>query len=59
MGALEEGLVIAHNPRALVPLHEDAFSGIVHNELAENGLVRSTLPPFHAYRSRTLIVVSV
>jgi hypothetical protein len=55
----EEGLVIAHNPRALVPLHEDAFPGIVHNELAENGLVRSALPPFHAYRSRTLIVVSV
>jgi hypothetical protein len=55
----EEGLIIAHNPRALVPLREDAFPGIVHHELTDNGLVRSTLPPFHAFRSRTLILVSV
>jgi hypothetical protein len=55
----EEGLVMAHNPRAAVPLRDDAFPGIVHHELTEDGLVRSTLPPFHAYRSRTLIVVSV
>lgn len=55
----EEGLVMAHNPQALVPLSEEAFPGIVHHEINEDGLVKSTLPPFHAYRSRTLIVVSV
>jgi hypothetical protein len=55
----EEGLVLAHNPRAVVPLNEDAFPGIVHHELAEGGLISSTLPPFHAFRSRTAIVVSV
>jgi hypothetical protein len=55
----EEGLVITHNPRAIVPLPEDAFPGIVHHELGEDGLIRSTLPPFHAIRSRTAIIVSV
>lgn len=55
----EEGLVMAHNPRARLPLSVEAFPGIVHHELNEEGLVRSTLPSFHAYRSRTLIVVSV
>jgi hypothetical protein len=55
----EEGLVLAHNPRALIPLPEDSFPGVVHHELAENGLIRSTLPPFHAIRSRTVIIVTV
>jgi len=55
----EEGLVIAHNPKAALPLPEEAFPGIVHHEVTADGLVRSTMPPFHAFRSRTAIVVSV
>lgn len=54
----EEGLVMAHNPRAVLPLPEEAFPGIVHHELDWDGLIRSTIPPFHAFRSRTGIVVS-
>jgi hypothetical protein len=56
--AWEEGLVMAHNPRATLPLHEEAFPGIVHHELDSSGLIRSTIPPFHPFRSRTGIVVS-
>jgi hypothetical protein len=54
----EEGLVMAHNPRATLPLPEEAFPGIVHHELDSDGLIRSTIPRFHAFRSRTGIVVS-
>jgi len=54
----EEGIVVAHNPRANVPLQLDVFPGVVHHELNESGLISSTLPPFHAFRSRTAIVVS-
>jgi hypothetical protein len=52
----EEGLVMAHNPNADLPLPLDAFPGIVHHELIPSGLVEATLPPFHAFRSKTLIV---
>jgi hypothetical protein len=55
----EEGLVIAHNPRALLPLPRSALPGVVHHELGDDGLIVSTLPPFHALRSRTAIVVGV
>jgi len=53
----EEGLVMAHNPRAKFPLPEEAFPGIVHHELADNGLIASTIPAFHAFQSQTVIVV--
>jgi hypothetical protein len=52
----EEGLVMAHNPNADLPLPLDAFPGIVHHELISSGLVEATLPRFHAFRSKTLIV---
>jgi hypothetical protein len=52
----EEGLVMAHNPNADLPLPLDAFPGIVHHELIPSGLVEATLPRFHAFRSRTIIV---
>jgi len=55
----EEGLVMAHNPRALVPLPRRALPGVVHHELGDDGLIVSTLPGFHALRSRTGIVVAV
>ena len=53
----DEGLVMAHNPHATLPLPEEAFPGVVHHELDPGGLIRSTIPPFHAFRSRTGIVV--
>jgi hypothetical protein len=52
----QEGLVMAHNPEAALPLPEEAFPGIVHHELGHDGLIHSTLPPFHALSSRTVIV---
>lgn len=52
----EEGLVMAHNPNADLPLPPDAFPGIVHHELIPSGLVEATLPRFHAFRSKTIIV---
>jgi len=56
MESWEEGLVMAHNPNADLPLPIDAFPGIVHHELIPSGLVEATLPRFHAFRSKTLIV---
>jgi hypothetical protein len=53
----QEGLVMAHNPRALKPLPREAFPGIVHHEL-DNGLVTSWIPPFHPFQSTTSIVVA-
>lgn len=53
----EEGLVMAHNPNADHPLPLGAFPGIVHHELIPSGLIEATLPRFHAFRSKTLIVV--
>jgi hypothetical protein len=58
MESWEEGLVMAHNPRADLPLPLDAFPGIVHHELIPSGLVEATLPHFHAFRSKTLIVAT-
>jgi hypothetical protein len=55
----EEGLVMAHNPHAALPLPQSAFPGIVHHELRADGLVETTFPMFHAFRSRTWIVVGV
>lgn len=54
----EEGLVMAHNPRANFPLPFDAFPGIVHHYLGPTGLIEASMPPFHALRSRTHILVS-
>jgi hypothetical protein len=54
----EEGLVMAHNPNADLPLPISAFPGIVHHELVPSGLIEATLPRFHAYRSKTVIIVS-
>jgi len=53
-----ESLVMAHNPNADLPLPLEAFPGIVHHELIPSGLVEATLPRFHAFRSRTIIVAS-
>jgi hypothetical protein len=47
---------MAHNPNADLPLPLDAFPGIVHHELIPSGLVEATLPRFHAFRSKTIIV---
>jgi hypothetical protein len=54
----EEGLVMAHNPYALIPLPEDAFPGIVHQSITTGGEFRATYPAFHAFRSETAIIVA-
>lgn len=53
----EEGLVMAHNPRAQFPLDDDAFPGIVHQMISPQGEFRALYPPFHAFSSRTEIRV--
>jgi hypothetical protein len=55
----QEGLVMAHNRDATLPLHQLAFPGIVHHVQRDDGLIESTLPPFHAFASRTAIVVGI
>lgn len=55
----EEGLVMAHNPHAAIPLTEAAFPRIVHHQLGPDGLIRSTMPSFAPFASKTLIVVGV
>lgn len=52
-----EGLVMAHNPYALIPLPEEAFPGIVHLSITAAGEFRAIYPPFHAFRSQTVIAV--
>ncbi len=54
----EEGLVMAHNPHALIPLREDAFPGIVHLSITTAGEFRAVYPSFHAFMSQTAIVVA-
>jgi hypothetical protein len=52
-----EGLVLIHNPRARHPLPANLLPGLAHYRL-EDGQIVGTLPEFHAYSSRTLIVVA-
>lgn len=47
---------MAHSPRAH-PAPRGRIPGIVHHELRDDGLIASTMPPFHAFASRTGIVV--
>jgi hypothetical protein len=53
----EEGLVMAHNPHAVLPLPDDAFPGIVHQMITTSGEFRALYPSFHAFMSQTAIVI--
>lgn len=51
----EEGLVMAHNPNALVPLSHECFPGIVHHSIGPDGDYRGLYPSFVAFNSGTKI----
>jgi hypothetical protein len=53
----EEGLVMAHNPNALLPLSDDCFPGIVHHSIGPDGEYRGLDPSFVAFNSKTAIEV--
>lgn len=50
-----EGVVILHNPNAVIPLHPDQFPGANHEFLEPDGQILSLLPDFHPYFSQTSI----
>lgn len=52
-----QGLSMFHNPNALQPIHPDIFPGIAHH-IFEGRLMRSLLPEFFPYTSKTLVFVS-
>lgn len=52
-----EGLVLIHNPQARRPLPESLLPGLAHYRL-EGEQVVGQLPEFHAFSSRTLIVIT-
>ncbi|VXC56402.1 hypothetical protein [Massilia sp. 9I] len=51
-----EGMSMFHNPNAKHPVDPDLFPGIAHHWF-EEGLIKSTIPPFHPYSSMTMNVL--
>jgi hypothetical protein len=51
----EVGLVMAHNPNALLPLSDDCFPDIVHHSIGPDGEYRGLYPSFVAFNSKTKI----
>jgi hypothetical protein len=49
-----QGAEMYHNPRAICPIVPELFPGIAHHFL-ENEIMRSSLPAFHPYTSKTKI----
>lgn len=49
-----QGLVVAHNPDALVPIPRDFFSGTVQYYI-EDGKIATDVPGFHPFASNTLM----
>jgi len=50
-----EGMVVLHNPRALIPLDPDLIPGAAHEFLQPDGRIMSLLPSFHPVFSATSI----
>lgn len=50
-----EGLSMFHNPQALHPVDPELFPSIAHHFL-DGEAMRSFIPPFHPYGSRTIII---
>lgn len=48
-----EGMVVLHNPRALVPLPPEFLENACHEFLQDNGKIMSRIPEFHPYLSET------
>jgi len=52
-----EGLCVWHNPNAAIPLPPAMFPGAAHHFL-ENGGLRSFVPRFHPYGTKTIIMIA-
>ena len=52
-----EGLVMLHNPNAALPLDDDVLPDAAHYRL-EDGRITTVAPPFHAFISQTVTVVT-
>jgi hypothetical protein len=52
-----EGLCVWHNPNAAIPLPPAMFPGAAHHFL-ENGGLRSFVPGFHPYGTKTIIMIA-
>lgn len=48
-----EGMVVFHNPNAVIPLSPEWIDGACHEFLEPDGRIMSMLPPFHPYISET------
>ncbi|WP_298190556.1 hypothetical protein [Novosphingobium sp.] len=52
-----EGMVVLHNPRALIPLDPNQIPGANHEFLRPDGRIMSLLPDFQPYTSQTAITL--
>jgi hypothetical protein len=52
-----EGMVVLHNPRALINLPPEMIPGASHDFLQPDGRIMSYSPDFHPLISRTAITV--
>lgn len=52
-----EGMVVLHNPDALIPLDPDQIPGANHEFLQPDGRIMSLLPEFQPYMSHTAITL--
>lgn len=52
-----EGMVVWHNPRALVKLDPEMVPGAAHEFLLPDGRIETLLPPFHPIKATTEIVL--
>lgn len=53
-----EGMVVFHNPNALVPLDPDLLDGANHEFVEPDGRILSLVPEFHPYFSQTQIFLN-
>lgn len=53
-----EGMVVLHNPHALIDLHPAMIPGAAHEFLQPDGKIMSLIPDFHPVFSRTQIWVA-
>ncbi len=53
-----EGMVVWHNPNALMPLDPSLIPGAAHEMLLPDGRIQTLLPDFHPINSETLIALA-
>ncbi len=54
---LVEGMVVFHNPNALIPLDPDMIPGASHEFLLPDGTIAAVVPDFHPLFSATAITI--